>query len=308
MRAVVRPLRDVVVGDVGRVLWVVLGGTLDGFLRWAHVAHPTAVRQLQEGVRGLVRFYYRRLEHVRTQEGRDGERLRLWDKLGELCNQLGRTEDAVAAFEVALSLTPNDVERRQRLADLYLDADPKHAVDAIVQHQAVLRTNKRRIASYKALRELYGRTKQIDKARACRAALQALAAHVDDKAAETVDAGINKLFADEISEVGSPPTDSRAPLGAEDTTSPFAVVWNSAATTDATHVLTAVARDGAGAQEEMQLFDSARERLRAGMRRARSVKSDGAARREAAEARRGQYPTPKGPALPRCQCPAPAES
>jgi hypothetical protein len=54
----------------------------------------------------------------------------------------------VTAFEVALSLDPDNLERRQRLADRYLDADPKHAADAIVQHQAVLRANKRRMASY----------------------------------------------------------------------------------------------------------------------------------------------------------------
>src|SRR5262249_45837301 len=79
---------------------------------------------------------------------------------------LDHREDAVTAFEVALTLDPDNVERRQRLADLYLDADPKHAADAIAQHQAVLRVNKRRLASYEALRTLYRRTQQLEKARA----------------------------------------------------------------------------------------------------------------------------------------------
>ncbi|MCW5804672.1 MAG: tetratricopeptide repeat protein, partial [Deltaproteobacteria bacterium] len=164
----------------------------------------------------LARFYYRRLEHVRAQEGRPGERLRLWDKLGDLCNQLGRVEDAVVAFEVALSLAPGDAERRVRLADLYLDADPKHAIDAIVQHQAVLRANRRRVASYRALRELYVRTRQLDKARACRDALATLAAHVDDKAAEPPSSALDALFAGDVTDPDARRPAKLAPLGNED--------------------------------------------------------------------------------------------
>jgi tetratricopeptide (TPR) repeat protein len=138
----------------------------------------------------LVHFYYRRLEHVRSAEGRTGERLRLWDRLGEHCIGLGRTEDAVVALEVALQLDPDNQERRQRLADLYLTADPKHHTAAIVQHQAVLRANKRRVASYEALRTLYQRTDQLDKARACDEALGALSEFVvEDK--------IEQLFAED---------------------------------------------------------------------------------------------------------------
>ena len=37
-----------------------------------------------------------------------------------------------------------------------------------------------------------------------------------------------------------------ANLGAEDTTSPFAISWNTTSATNATHSLTAVARDAAG--------------------------------------------------------------
>lgn len=130
----------------------------------------------------LVRFYTLRLEHVRHEEGRSGERLRLWDRLGELCLAQARREDAVTAFEVALRLDPDNLDRRQRLADLYLDADPRHAADAIEQHQAVLRVNKRRAASYEALRTLYRRTSQPEKARACEHALEVIGMHVvDDK-------------------------------------------------------------------------------------------------------------------------------
>jgi tetratricopeptide (TPR) repeat protein len=130
----------------------------------------------------VIRFYTLRLEHVRHEEGRSGERLRLWDRLGELCLAHGRRDDAITAFEVALTLEPDNPERRRRLADLYLDADPRHADTAIAHHHAVLRATKRRLASYEALRTLYRRTNQPEKARACSDALDALGGHLlDDK-------------------------------------------------------------------------------------------------------------------------------
>jgi hypothetical protein len=110
---------------------------------------------------------------VRTNEGRPGERLRLWDHLGELLIELGNHDDAVVAFEVALSLDPENFDRRRRLADLYT-YDPKHDANAIQQHHALLRVNKRHLESYKALRALYERTRQLDKARACQDALEIL--------------------------------------------------------------------------------------------------------------------------------------
>jgi tetratricopeptide (TPR) repeat protein len=138
----------------------------------------------------LATFYYRRLGHMRDDEGRSGERLRLWDRLGDLCLQLGRREDAVTAFEVALTLDPENLPRRQQLADLYLDpalASGKHDAAAILQHQAVLRADKRRLPSYEALRTLYRRTDQPEKARACDQALSILGMHV-------VEDRIEKLF------------------------------------------------------------------------------------------------------------------
>jgi tetratricopeptide (TPR) repeat protein len=133
----------------------------------------------------LIRFYYQRLEHVRGEEGRAGERLRLWDQLGELCLQLGRTDDAITAFEVALSLAPDDLGRRQRMADLYFGS-PAHDANAIVQHQAILRGDKRRKSSYTALRTLYQRTQQAEKARACDDAVEVLRALLADEPIETL--------------------------------------------------------------------------------------------------------------------------
>jgi len=130
----------------------------------------------------LVRFYSKRLEHVREHEGRAGERLRLWDRLGTLMYQLGQYEDAIVAFEVAVQLAPESIERRQRLADLYVDADPKHTASAITHHHAILRTNKRRATSYQALRTLYQRAGELARAHAIDEAIGQLSEHViEDK-------------------------------------------------------------------------------------------------------------------------------
>jgi tetratricopeptide (TPR) repeat protein len=125
----------------------------------------------------LVRFYYKRLEHVRINEGREGERLRLWDRLAALCMALDRTEDALAAFEVGLSLAPESdkLDRHIKLAEIYQQTNNFPA--AIIQHQGILKYDKRRVASYEALRVLYSRTKQPEKALACADALTALGEH-----------------------------------------------------------------------------------------------------------------------------------
>src|SRR5690349_9858551 len=91
----------------------------------------------------LVGFYYRRLEHVRVTEPREGERLRLWDRLASLCMALDRTDDALAAYEVGAAIVPDDVPRRIRLAELYTQTN--NLPQAIVQHQAILRLEKRRV-------------------------------------------------------------------------------------------------------------------------------------------------------------------
>ncbi len=122
----------------------------------------------------LATYYYKRLEQVRSNEGRPGERLRLWDHLGELLLELDNHDDAIVAFEVGLSLDPENLDRRKRLADLYA-SDSKHDAKAIAQHQAILRMNKRQLDSYKALRTLYDRIRQPERARACQEALDVIA-------------------------------------------------------------------------------------------------------------------------------------
>ncbi|HLL20866.1 MAG TPA: hypothetical protein VK427_01985, partial [Kofleriaceae bacterium] len=125
----------------------------------------------------LARFYYRRLEHVRVDEGRAGEQLRLWDHLATVSLALDRPDDALAASEVALTLAPEGekLDRHLRLAELYTRAN--QLAHAIVHHQGILALDKRRTSSYEALRVLYSRTKQAGKAHACADALSALGEH-----------------------------------------------------------------------------------------------------------------------------------
>jgi tetratricopeptide (TPR) repeat protein len=128
----------------------------------------------------LVFFYYRRLEQLRAAEGRDGERIRLWDRLGELCVSVGRLDDAVCAFEVGHSFHPDDLERRARLADLYGAAGRR--ADAIAHHQSILAADKQRLASYRSLRGLYRDIGAAHKADACDYALAILDAGTSARA------------------------------------------------------------------------------------------------------------------------------
>jgi hypothetical protein len=128
----------------------------------------------------LARFFYRRLEHVRADEGRKGEALRLWDRLGELSLDMGRHDDALVAFEVAQSLAAGDHDRRMRLADLYDGADTKHDEAVIRHHQAILAVDHKRVASYKALRGLYMRAGRLHAVRAADDALATFGVQAPD--------------------------------------------------------------------------------------------------------------------------------
>ncbi len=179
----------------------------------------------------LVAFYYGRLEAMRTTEARERERLRLWDALGAVCLALGRRDDAIAALEVGLSLAPDDTERRRRLADLYVEGGAAtHAASALVQHHAVLREDHRRDASYDALRILYERLEQPDRATAVAEAAavirrlpasEPVRAVVPDKVEATNRASAAKIAAlfDPSRNTGAEPTPARGlarPLLPED--------------------------------------------------------------------------------------------
>jgi tetratricopeptide (TPR) repeat protein len=118
----------------------------------------------REDWKGLARAYRRMLKRV--GEGAPAERLlELWTRLGDIClDHLGDTEQAIAALEVAADLAPEDLERREQLAELYLAAGEPRRADAVEELQALLVHSPDRVELYKALAGLYRAEGDLDKA------------------------------------------------------------------------------------------------------------------------------------------------
>jgi tetratricopeptide (TPR) repeat protein len=147
----------------------------DPTLERSAVALEELLRDRQEW-KELARFYRKALKRLGADGADDpkknAERLRLWSALGEIClEKLGERESALAALEVALTFDAGNLDRHKQLADLYVEAGPDRADKAITEHQHILRSEKNRIASYRALKNLYLSTGQRDKAAACSYAL-----------------------------------------------------------------------------------------------------------------------------------------
>jgi tetratricopeptide (TPR) repeat protein len=137
----------------------------------------------------LARHFRRALKQLgpdSLSDGKNQERVRLWSLLGELCaGPLSDFESATAALEVALRLEtqPAEIlERRKRLADLLVQAGPRQFEKSIVEHQQILRVEKDRVHSYRALKHLYLQTQQREKSVLCSYALEALARGEPDDA------------------------------------------------------------------------------------------------------------------------------
>ena len=111
----------------------------------------------------LARNYRRMIKRL-PEEGLSDLRLRLWSGLGEVSlTQLEDVEMAATALEVAVTLDPTNVQRREQLADVYVAAGPTHQEKAIAEHQWLIAQNPDRLASYRALAKLYGDTGAYDK-------------------------------------------------------------------------------------------------------------------------------------------------
>jgi tetratricopeptide (TPR) repeat protein len=141
----------------------------------------------------LARYYRKQLKRLGPEspgdaDGKNGERLRVWSTLGEIClDKLGERESALAALEVALTFDRGNLERHKRIADLYVQAGP-HAFDkAIVEHQHILRHEKNRVLSYRALKHLYIQTAQRDKSVLCSYVLEFLKKGEPDDAAKVAE-------------------------------------------------------------------------------------------------------------------------
>jgi tetratricopeptide (TPR) repeat protein len=111
----------------------------------------------------LARNYRKMIKRLPAQ-GFEGLRLRLWNSLGEVSlRRLDDREMATTAFEVASSLEPENLQRHERLADLYVQAGPDRVDKAIEEHQLLVSKMPDRLGSYRALAKLYREAGALDK-------------------------------------------------------------------------------------------------------------------------------------------------
>jgi tetratricopeptide (TPR) repeat protein len=126
----------------------------------------------------LVAHYTRRIQQLGPAgDDPSGERVRLWTALADSCEAIGDRESTRIALEVATTLDGSHLERRLRLADLCTQAGADHLDRAVLEHQTILLSKKGRVASYRALAELYEHTGRPARGAACAQAAQLLVAH-----------------------------------------------------------------------------------------------------------------------------------
>ncbi len=112
---------------------------------------------------GLARLYREMLKRLPSR-GNETLALRLWSGIGELAQGvLSDRAAALAALENAAALDPSNVERQVQLAGLYLETGSGHVDKAIEVHQRLIAHEPDRLASYRALADLYKKTGSADK-------------------------------------------------------------------------------------------------------------------------------------------------
>ncbi len=131
--------------------------------------------------KNLARAFRRHLKRL-GDDAEPARLLELWTRLGDIClDHLGDTEAAIAAFEVASGLAPDDLGRHEQLADLYLEAGEPRRTDAIEELQILLADKPDRVELYKALSGLYRDEHELDKAWCVAQALVFLGAASEDE-------------------------------------------------------------------------------------------------------------------------------
>jgi golgin subfamily B member 1 len=114
--------------------------------------------------KNLARSYRRQLKRLGTDAPTD-KLLEMWTKLGDVyAEHLNDTEAATEAYQVACELAPDDVQRHEQLADLYLEAGESRRHEAIGELQFLLTHAPDRVELYKALANLYRAEHELDKA------------------------------------------------------------------------------------------------------------------------------------------------
>lgn len=131
----------------------------------------------------LALAYRRMLERL----GPDAEvetLLPMWSRLADIyTDKLHDVESAIAAMEVVAAIEPGNQERREALANLYLEAREDHSREAISELQLLLHKHPDRIELYRALSNLYTQSRQPDKAYCLARALVFLGAANEDETA-----------------------------------------------------------------------------------------------------------------------------
>lgn len=114
--------------------------------------------------KNLARAYRRQLKRM-GEDASPEVMLGLWTRLGDIClDHLNDTEAATEAYQVACELDPDNVQRHEQLADLYLEAGEARRTEAIAELQYLLGHAPDRVELYKALASLYRAEHELDKA------------------------------------------------------------------------------------------------------------------------------------------------
>ena len=129
--------------------------------------------------RELVRVYQFKIKALGPEASdspkQRAERLRLWTALSALCIQrLGDLATGATAYEVTVALDGQNLDRHRQLAAIYTEMGGEQIDKAIAAHHTILARNKAELASYRALKELYIRSFQREKAAAVAYALYLL--------------------------------------------------------------------------------------------------------------------------------------
>lgn len=112
--------------------------------------------------KGLVRLYRKMIKRL-PPEGQTDLRRRLWAGLAEAATKAEDGEAALVALEVSASLEPDNLERHEQLARIYIESGPASADKAIAVHQHIVARQPDCVSSYQALAALYQQTGQFDK-------------------------------------------------------------------------------------------------------------------------------------------------
>ena len=131
--------------------------------------------------KNLARAYRRQLKRM-GEDAPTEVLLHLWTKLGDTyLDHLKDNEAATEAYQVACELAPDDIDRHEQLADLYLEAGEARRHEAIAELQFLLGHAPDRVELYKALGLLYRAEHELDKAWCVAQALVFLGAASDEE-------------------------------------------------------------------------------------------------------------------------------